>query len=96
MDLKILHVFADRSVAVEIPEQFRDKLGQGRAHMRFASIKDASRFFSKLARKEKRKALNDRFGQAKLNPETLMPIHTPQGKLSLEHKDKRYKTFALR
>ena len=95
MQLNIQHVYADQSVSVTIPEQFRAGLGQGRATMRFASIRDASRYFGKLARKESRAKLNDRFGQAKLDANN-MPIHTPQGKLTTERKDKRYKIFALK
>lgn len=95
MNLNIVAIYTDRSVSVVIPDQFRAEHGEGRATLRFASVKDASRYFSKLARKSARAHLNERYGQAKLDA-NLMPIHTPQGKLRMESKVKHYKTFAQR
>ena len=96
MNLNIVAVYADRSVSVEIPDILKAELAHGRTTMRFASIRDASRYFSRLIYKAKRaskgKTLEKLPGTAKLDANN-MPIHTPQGKLRMESKVKHYKTF---
>ena len=100
MLLRIVQVYTDSSVSVEIPELLKAEYRQaGATHMRFASVQAASRFFSKAMRKAKRAnngvtQSTDRTGMAKLN-DKLEPVRQPPKKHGpYDDGVKRYKTFA--